>query len=445
MISSHSIVATPSPAFAKGPVLRSEPDARRPWLASVAILLFCCGLTGCGKSAAPVAAAPPAKVGTIAHEETLNTVELTPEAEKRLGVETAPTEMRSLPRLRKYGAEITVPQGASVIVSAPVGGTLKAPSASGVPRAGMAVTRGQKVFELLPLLSPERAVLTPAERVRFAEAKNAVATSRIDAAGLVQQGEVQVESAKIALDRAERLLREQAGTVRAVDDAKAMLNLAQKTLEAAQARQRLLDKLRLDEEAGVQQALDIESPQEGIIRSISAADGEVVAVGAPLFEVLDVDPVWVRVPVYVGEAPQIAADQSAKIGRLGEASNTGERVALPVSAPPTAMPLASAVDLYYELANPGGELRPGERVIATLGLSADQETLAVPWSSVVHDINGGTWVYEQVAPHKFARRRVQIRYVVDGFAALAQGPAEKALVVTAGAVELFGTEFGFAK
>ena len=66
----------------------------------------------------------------------------------------------------------------------------------------------------MPLLSPERAVLTPAERVRFAEAKNAVATSRIDAVGLVQQGEVQVEAAKIVLDRAERPVREQAGTVR---------------------------------------------------------------------------------------------------------------------------------------------------------------------------------------------------------------------------------------
>jgi len=287
--------------------------------------------------------------------------------------------------------------------------------------------------------------LTPAEQVRFAEAKNAVATARIDASGLVQQGEVQVEAAQIALDRAERLLRDQAGTVRAVDDAKAQLNLAKKTLQAAQARQRLLEQLKLDEEAGVQQTLEIESPQDGIIRTLSVAVGEVVAIGAPLFEVLDSNPIWVKVPVYVGELPQISPEQPARISRLGEDATVAERIAPHINAPPTAMPLASAVDLYYELPNPGGELRPGERVIAKLTLSGHSENLAIPWSSVIHDINGGTWVYEQVAPRKFARRRVQVRYVVDGMAALADGPPVGSAIVTTGAMELFGTEFGFAK
>jgi hypothetical protein len=40
---------------------------------------------------------------------------------------------------------------------------------------------------------------------------------------------------------------------------------------------------------------------------------------------------------------------------------------------------------------------------------------------------------------------VQVRYVVDDFAVLASGPAVGAKIVTAGAVELWGTELGFAK
>ena len=406
-------------------------------------VIACALLSGCQKSSVPPAVKSPAKVQSIANEEDLNTIELTPEAEARLGIVVEPVANRRLTRVRSFGAEVALPPGASMLVSAPVGGTLK--TTHGEPKVGMHVSRGQKVFELLPLLSPERAVLTPSERVRFAEAKNAVATARVDAVGLVKQAEVQVEAAKIALNRAERLLADQAGTVRAVDDAKAQLRLAEKSLEAAQARQKLLEGVQLDEAAGQLLPLDIESPHDGIIRSLSVADGEVVAPGAALFEVLDVDPVWVKVPVYVGEVPEIAAERAAQISRLGEPANPTERAAAAINAPPTAVPLASSVDLYYELSNPKGELRPGERVIARLTLAGDEETPAIPWSSVVHDINGGTWVYEQLAPHKFIRRRIQVRYVQDGQAALADGPAVGRPIVTAAAMELFGTEFGFAK
>jgi len=184
-----------------------ETLARRRLLIASGFLLCLSLAVGCGKAVPPSTAASPAKVQSIAHEEDVNTIELTPEAEIRLGVVTAPVEMRPLARVRRFGAEITVPPGATMIVSAPVAGTLHAPPKGEAPKAGALVNRGQKLFELLPLLSPERAVLTPAEQVRFAEAKNAVATARIDASGLVQQGEVQVEAAQIALDRAERLLR----------------------------------------------------------------------------------------------------------------------------------------------------------------------------------------------------------------------------------------------
>jgi hypothetical protein len=78
-------------------------------------------------------------------------------------------------------------------------------------------------------------------------------------------------------------------------------------------------------------------------------------------------------------------------------------------------------------------------------LQGASDQRVVPWSAVMHDINGGTWVYENTAEHTYVRRRVQVRYVVDEMAVMEGGPATGAKIVTAGAVELFGTEFGFAK
>ena len=87
---------------------------------------------------------------------------------------------------------------------------------------------------------------------------------------------------------------------------------------------------------------------------------------------------------------------------------------------------------------------PGQRVGVSVPLRGRAESLTVPWSAVVHDIHGGTWVYEQTGEHTYARRRVVVRYVVGGHGACWRpGRARDTKVVTAGAAELFGTETGF--
>ena len=408
-------------------------------------------IAGCGAPGAskPAAHDAPAKVAKVAQEEKLNTIELTPEAAQRLGIVTAPVETRTISRVRTYGGEVALPPGASLVVSAPVNGTLSLPTSDQPPQVGALVTAKQPLYVLTPLVSPDRQVLTAAEQASLAQAKNAIATSRIDAQAQVEQSEIQVEAAQIAFDRAERLLRDAAGTVRAVDDARAQLNLAQKSLAAAKSRKRLLDELSLDSQAGKATPLVIEAPHAGLIRSQSAAAGEVVAAGAPLVEVVRFDPIWIRVPVYVGETSELAAERPAQFSLLGTDDHSPGTSASPVAAPPTATAPASTLDLYYETANPDAALRPGQRLNVRLQLRSKGEELVVPWSAVIHDIHGGTWVYVETAPHTFVRHRVSVKHVLRDdageLAVLASGPKPGANIVTTAVIELFGTEFGFAK
>ncbi|MDB5384371.1 MAG: macrolide transporter subunit MacA [Planctomycetaceae bacterium] len=409
---------------------------------------WCVLFTGCDRGAKPGAAksAPPSKVATPVKEDQLNTIELTPQAEQRLGIQFAAVEKKPVRQIRTYGGEVALPTGASVIVSAPVSGTLQPPAKSKMPKVGDVLAERQPVLLLLPMLSPERAVLTPSERLRMAEARNTVATSRIDAAGQVDQAGVQVEAAKVALERAQRLLKEQAGTVRTVDEAQAQMSLALKSQAAAQARKKQLDSLELDQEAaGILEPLLIESPHAGIVRVTHALPGEVVAAGAPLFEVMNPDPMWIRVAVYAGELSEIAVDLPAQVGSLTSKAGDKWLSAKPASAPPTATPLSSTVDLYYELANPKGYWRPGQKVNVQLTVAGPAEAPCLPWSAVVHDIQGGCWVYESTAPHTFVRRRVEIRNVFNDLAVLENGPAVGTKVAIEGVAELFGTEFGFGK
>jgi hypothetical protein len=81
----------------------------------------------------------------------------------------------------------------------------------------------------------------------------------------------------------------------------------------------------------------------------------------------------------------------------------------------------------------------------TLPLRGDENSLTVPRSALIRDALGGTWVYENIAPHTYTRRRVFVDRVVGDLAALISGPKAGAKVVSQGAEELYGAEFGGQK
>jgi cobalt-zinc-cadmium efflux system membrane fusion protein len=386
-----------------------------------------------------------AAVAVTVDEASLNIIKLSAVAAQRLGMETQAIERREMPRLKPYGAELTLPTGAAVVVTSPLAGTIQVRSGSTFPKVGEAVEAEQPLLLLMPMLTPEREVLTTAERIRFAEAKATVAQSQIDADGLFQQAAVQVEAAKIALDRAERLHRDNVGTLRAVDEAKAQLDVAVKAHDAARQRKALVDNIKLDEEAGTLEPLTITSPLKGIVRATQVQAGQIVSNGAPLFEVMNDDKMWVKTPIYVGELELINPDASVRVTEMNGVQSDTDVEARPISLPPTAAPLSSSVDVYYEVDNADHRFRPGERVVAYIPLKGETKVDAVPWSSVYHDVYGGQWVYEDLGEYRYARRRVEVGWVQGDWAALLRGPSVGTRVLVSGVAELSGVEFGFAK
>jgi RND family efflux transporter MFP subunit len=374
-------------------------------------------------------AAPAAVVQTV-KEEDLGKVVLTAQAEERLGIVLGEVARRNVERVRVYGGEVIVPVGHTVLVAAPLGGMLEAPE-TGVPTAGRRINKGDPIFVLRPLLSPE--------------ASTTFAASKVDAEGQAKNAQTQLDTAKLALERAERLYRQEAGSQRSVEEAKAQHDVALRSLEAAEARLAVLTKAVGDAAEGRASPLAITAPQAGMLRNVSALPGQNVPVSAALFEIVDLKEVWVRAAVPVGDREQIDASADAAIGNLNAQPGSQTWPARPVEAPPSANPLAATVDLYYALKNPDAEFTPGQRVGVTLSMQEGGESLTVPWGAILHDVNGGTWVYEQAGERKYKRRRVLVRYVAQGLAVLATGPSEGTRVVTEGALELFGAETGFSK
>jgi len=386
---------------------------------SVALLLLAC-TSGCDDKAQK--APPAATVKNPVTEASLTTVTLSPQAVRRLAIETAPVESLTAQPTRTVGGEVIVPPGLSLIVSAPVAGRVIAPPSGALLPAGARVARGTVLLRLAPL-PPD-----------FAQAGR----DREVAAARLRQAEA--EATRMARLFAERLV-----SARDNERAQAELATARATADAAAAQ---LDQVRGGGADARLSTLSVNAPSDGVIRSIHAAPGQTVAAGAPLAEVMRTDRLWVRVPIYAGDASRVRRGVSATVHGLGGPQTGATMTAIPVSAPPSADASAASVDLYYEVQGVTGRLRPGERVgvtVALTGGSTAERGLALPAAALVRDMSGGSWVYERADSVTFIRRRVEVARVVGPLAILAMGPRVGTRVVTSGAAELFGTEFGAGK
>ena len=182
------------------------------------------------------------------------------------------------------------------------------------------------------------------------------------------------------------------------------------------------------------------------MRTLFVGEGQVVAAGTPLLDIVRLDAVWVRVPAYVGDLARLDTRARVVVHLLGGGAEESGMSGTPVAAPPNADAASASADLIYAVSNPRGLLRPGERVQVAVPLTGQGAALlTVPWASVVFDHDGGTWVYERIAARTFVRRRVALGEVSGRWAVVRSGVGAGALVVTDGAAELLGTEFGAGK
>ena len=387
-------------------------------LATIALAAL---LAGCSQNGPTPAAAQkaPATVDNRVKETDLTLVKLTPEAEQRLGIELTAAAESEVSTVSAIAGEVMLIPGKVLMATAPVTGTVH--FARGNLGVGQSIRKGDLVFRLTPVVSPQRDL-----RVTF-EAD-------------VQSTKARLDTATQQLERARQLLRDLAGSQRNVEAAEQEFGQAKATYDAAVERRGRLKTHPFEADVDMM----IAAPATGVVRQVQAGEDQVVASGAPLIEVADLSRVWLRVPVYGGDVESLAGQTSVRVKDVDGQGPT--RRAVRVAAPPTADPLAVTTDLYFELANTEGRLAPGQRLTVFLpSRNASRKGIAVPTAAVLYDIYGGTWVYVSSATREYRRQRVDLLQSEGSSAILARGLSVGTKVVSAGAAELFGTEFGAGK
>ncbi len=68
----------------------------------------------------------------------------------------------------------------------------------------------------------------------------------------------------------------------------------------------------------------------------------------------------------------------------------------------------------------------------------------IPYSAVVYDTDGSTWVYVYTAARTYERKPITVTEIDGEIAQLSAGPAAGTPVVTVGAAELLGTEYNIS-
>ena len=193
----------------------------------------------------------------------------------------------------------------------------------------------------------------------------------------VEQAAAQADRAAHDRDRNRPLL--DAGSIAAADMDHLETAKRQTAAAVELARKRLADTR-------------LEAPLSGIIARRAIEVGATASPGQPVFTIVDLDPVHVRIGVPEGDIGHITvgAPASVRVPAL-DASFAGRVSLVGVSADPT----TRSYSVEITVPNPARQLRAGMVAEATISTSQKVTALLIPAAAVLHDggVDGATIVY----------------------------------------------------
>ena len=235
-------------------------------------------------------------------------------------------------------------------------------------------------------------------RVQQAEASLAQARARLglspdgkddrvtaEETGTVRQAKAVLDDAKSKRDRAGKLIQQ--GVIPRAEydtvdsDYKVALSRYQDALEEIRNRQGLLAQRRSELALARQQLADtvVYSPLEGVVQEKKASAGEYLAAGAPLVDIVRIDPLRLQVNVPERESHSIRTGQSVRVTVEGDSESYLGSVK---RLSPTISEQSRALAVEADVRN-NGRLRPGAFVKAEIVTDQTSTAVTIPSTAIV--------------------------------------------------------------
>jgi len=324
-----------------------------------------------------------------------------------LGIRVEPAGSAQTASLARYPAQVVVPVARQRLVAAPLPALVESLQVA----VGDPVRAGQTL-----------AVLRSAQATELQRD--------------VAQANSQAELSRRSLERDEQLFAE--GLI-----AQARLEAARAQARQAQAQQ--LERRRALEQAGVgggSGQIVLRAPIAGVVLEQHAVVGQRVEQAAPLYRIATLDPLWVEMQVPATDAAALALGRAVRVeasptaGGAGAAGAAGGARAIEgrvIALGQSVDAATQTVLVRAEVRAPGGVLRPGQTVVATVEIPG-AGTVQLPAAAVVED-GGATVVFVEEAAGSFRRVPVVLVRTADNVATV-RGIAAGARVVVHGTAAL---------
>ena len=327
---------------------------------------------------------------------------------------TAWAKTGSLVPTLEVAGEITTPPSGQADVGAAITGRVVA-LAKGLPRPGQAVKKG----ELLATIAPAPAAPETGARAELA----------------VVEAEARVQSARAALQRAERLIADRAIAQREVDEARRELRVAEEAVEAARRTKSIFSGAASGQGGG---SYRVTAPISGVVIEVPATAGQSVTSGQLLLRLVNLDELWVRARVPEQQAARVRDDQDASFTLPGidtwlKLDVTGEDAnASVVHVGRTVDQRSRTIDVIYGLREADQRLRVGALVRVAVPVGNPWRGVVVARDAVLEE-EGRALVYVQVEGEAFEERTVRLGPRAGALVGVERGLRADERVVTRGA------------
>lgn len=208
---------------------------------------------------------------------------------------------------------------------------------------------------------------------------NAAEAGRATARANVAVAQAEAENAKTELARNRQLQESNVGSDKELREAATAVRVADSTVKAMAAavdeKKAEVDRLKLMIAKG-----QVHTPVPGVVSKRHVEVGQWVKEGDPIADIVQLDPLWVRVNVPEGVIARLSKGDEARIiiDALGGETLTGKVDQIL----PEADPASRTFQVKLLLPNADGKVRPGFFARATL-LSKSKRQLVVPKDAVV--------------------------------------------------------------
>lgn len=233
----------------------------------------------------------------------------------------------------------------------------------------------------------------------------------------LSQAKSQLDLAKSNFERAQTLLSRNAGTVKALDEARAQLQTSRAALDLAQAR---LDKMTL------------KAPFDGTLGLRKISVGAYLAPGAEIVNLEQTDPLKIdfRVPEIFLPAIKVGARIAVRADAFPGRSFEGEIYAID----PLVDEAGRSIVMRARIANPDDVLRPGLFARIDVALDVRPDAIFVPEQSIV-PVGDDAYVFK-VVDGKAALAKVGLGMRRTGQVEVLSGLQDGDTVVTAGLLRI---------